>query len=102
MPEIGYVLLSISYVILAFYAGMILYAISGWKKLEHAEEKEPWLPVSILIAARNEAQNIETVIRDIFNQNYDANLFELIVIDDNSERRNPCSFHGIESRVSKP
>jgi biofilm PGA synthesis N-glycosyltransferase PgaC len=85
MPEIGYILLTAAYVILAFYTGMILYAISGWKKLKHTEEKEPEHAVSILIAARNETANIETVIRDIHKQNYPQGLFELIVIDDHSE-----------------
>jgi glycosyltransferase involved in cell wall biosynthesis len=64
---------------------MILYAISGWKKLNVEDEKQAWLGVSILIAARNEVENIETVIRDVFNQSYPLDLFELIVIDDHSE-----------------
>lgn len=78
------ILLVIS-IIMMLYTTMIASAIYGWKKLKVEEEKEPWLGVSILISARNEAENIETVIRDIFNQNYDKSLFELIVIDDNSE-----------------
>lgn len=85
MTEIGYGLLSAAYIILALYAGMILYAVSGWKKLKHAEEKDPEHAVSILVAARNESTNIETVIRDLFKQNYPRELFEVIVIDDHSE-----------------
>ncbi|MFT5902148.1 MAG: biofilm PGA synthesis N-glycosyltransferase PgaC, partial [Bacteroidia bacterium] len=85
MIEFGYVFLTIGFIVIGLYAAMIIYAISGWKKLKTEEEKQPWLGVSILIAARNEAENIETVIRDIFNQNYNTELFDLIVIDDNSE-----------------
>ncbi len=78
-------LLLIASIITVLYAAMIIYAIYGWKKLKVEEESEPWLGVSILVAARNEAENIETVIRDIFNQSYANELFELIVIDDHSE-----------------
>ncbi len=72
-------------VVIALYSTMILFAISGWKKLTIQEETAPTRGVSILIAARNEATNIETIVRDIFNQSYDSALFELIVIDDCSE-----------------
>lgn len=85
MEVTGHILLTLAYLIIAVYCVMIGYAISGWKKLKVEEESEPWLGISILIAARNEAQNIETVIRDIFNQSYASELFELIVIDDHSE-----------------
>ena len=67
------------------YSAMIVYAISGWKKLLVEEEKTPTLGVSVLVAARNESVNIETVVRDIFNQSYSTELFELIVVDDHSE-----------------
>jgi len=85
MEWLCYSLFGLAVVITGLYSAMIIYAISGWKKLKVEEEKEPWLGVSILIAARNEAGNIQTVIRDIFNQNYAKKLFELIVIDDHSE-----------------
>lgn len=43
------------------------------------------LPFSILVSARNEAKNIERLIRTIGTLNYPKELFELIIIDDNSE-----------------
>ena len=67
------------------YSAMIVYAISGWKNLLVEEEKTPTLGVSVLVAARNESVNIETVVRDIFNQSYSTELLELIVVDDHSE-----------------
>ncbi|MDC0303459.1 glycosyltransferase [Flavobacteriales bacterium] len=85
MTEFWSVLLGIGYAVTGLYGFMIVYAITGWKKLNIEDEKQPWLGVSILVAARNESENIETVIKDIFNQNYNHELFELIVIDDNSE-----------------
>lgn len=78
-------LLLIAGVIMVLYTAMIVYAILGWKKLKVEDEKTAWVGVSILVAARNEAENIETVIRDIFNQSYPKELFELIIIDDHSD-----------------
>jgi len=40
---------------------------------------------SIVIAARNEAQNISHLIDNLLSQNYPKNLFEIIVVDDFSE-----------------
>lgn len=78
-------LLLIASIIMVLYTAMTIYAILGWKKLKVEDEKPAWLGVSILVAARNEAKNIETVIRDIFKQSYPPELFELIVIDDHSD-----------------
>jgi len=85
MEWFWYSLFGFAMVVTMLYSAMIIYAISGWKKLKVEEETEAWLGVSILVAARNEAENIETVIRDIFNQSYSEDLLELIVIDDHSE-----------------
>jgi biofilm PGA synthesis N-glycosyltransferase PgaC len=41
--------------------------------------------VSLIIACRNEEQNISVIISDIASQDYPSELFELIVVDDNSE-----------------
>jgi cellulose synthase/poly-beta-1,6-N-acetylglucosamine synthase-like glycosyltransferase len=41
--------------------------------------------VSIIIACRNEEQNISVIISDIACQDYPSELFELIVVDDNSD-----------------
>jgi len=85
MEWVGYLLLGFASVVMTVYAAMIFFAISGWKNLKIEEEKHPTLGVSILVAARNEADNIETIVRDVFNQSYPLDLFELIVIDDHSE-----------------
>ncbi len=42
---------------------------------------------SILIAARNEEQNIERCLRSLFAQSYPADRFSIIVIDDQSDDR---------------
>ncbi len=43
------------------------------------------LTISVIIPARNEAANIEACLRSICLQDYPAHLFQVIVIDDNSE-----------------
>jgi glycosyltransferase involved in cell wall biosynthesis len=98
MTEFWSVLLGIGYAVTGLYGFMIVYAITGWKKLNIEDEKQPWLGVSILVAARNESENIETVIKDIFNQNYNHELFELIVIDDNSEDDTLQKANGLKAK----
>ena len=85
MIWLWHILFGLSVVVMALYTAMILYARSGWNKIIVEKEREPTLGVSILVAARNEQANIETVIRDLFAQSYSAELFEVIVIDDHSE-----------------
>jgi hypothetical protein len=34
MIEFGYVFLTIGFIVIGLYAAMIIYAISGWKKLK--------------------------------------------------------------------
>jgi poly-beta-1,6-N-acetyl-D-glucosamine synthase len=85
MAGFGIYLIGAVYLIISAYAIMIIYTISGWRKLEFAEEKDPGLAVSIIVAARNEAQNIEALVRDLYAQKYPLDLFEVIVIDDGSE-----------------
>lgn len=42
-------------------------------------------PVSIVISARNEEENISSTLTGLLNQNYPCDLFEIIVIDDRSD-----------------
>lgn len=85
MTEFAYIALAFGYAVLTLYVLMIAYAVKGWKQIPRTDESESNESVSILIAARNEHQNIETVVRDVMAQNYPKHQFELIVIDDNSE-----------------
>ena len=41
-------------------------------------------PLSVVVACRNESRNIKKLLRDISRQDYPADQFEVIVIDDNS------------------
>ncbi|QNL52439.1 glycosyltransferase [Olivibacter sp. SDN3] len=66
---------------------MVLVLRRGWLKLpvhQPFEAKEVKTIVTVLIAARNEEQNIAATIEAILAQDYPRNLVELIVVDDHS------------------
>lgn len=81
--------IAITIFLLIPYLILILYYSNSWnnlpdyisKKLLNAGE----LPfISIIIAARNEENNIAKCIRSINEQTYPANKFELIIVNDHS------------------
>jgi cellulose synthase/poly-beta-1,6-N-acetylglucosamine synthase-like glycosyltransferase len=75
----------ITLILTAFYGFVILYLIRGWYLLKTSIPKSlPHTSVSVLIAARNEENNIGLVLKDILNQNFPAHLLEVIVVDDHS------------------
>jgi cellulose synthase/poly-beta-1,6-N-acetylglucosamine synthase-like glycosyltransferase len=41
--------------------------------------------VSVLIAARNEGHNIQKLLQSLYNQSYNKERFEVIIVDDHSE-----------------
>lgn len=71
------------------YAALMIFLKSGWDKLGlFVPQREKFrTKVSVLIAARNEENNIEHTISDILLQDYPSELFELIVVDDHSTDR---------------
>ncbi|MFC5282396.1 glycosyltransferase family 2 protein [Pedobacter alpinus] len=68
------------------YAILVLILRTGWQKIPSFSAKvNPCVTkVSVLIAARNEAEKIHLTIEDILAQNYPKELFELIIVDDHS------------------
>ena len=40
--------------------------------------------ISVVIAARNEQENIQNILEDLVNQNMDKNSFEIIIANDRS------------------
>ncbi len=80
-----YLIFSISLAVA--YKLIMLRYVFFWKKLPEWTVPNDFAPttfVSVLVAARNEAENIESCIKSIFQQNYPTHLFEIIVIDDHS------------------
>lgn len=67
------------------YVVLVLYMRLGWDRIPlFTSSSHPLTRVSVVIAARNEEQNIARTIRDILAQHYPGELLEIIVIDDHS------------------
>jgi cellulose synthase/poly-beta-1,6-N-acetylglucosamine synthase-like glycosyltransferase len=73
------------------YLGFVLFIISGlFQHDEHpinTTEDTPF--VSIVIAARNEEQNLPDLIQDLVNQEYPIDKLEIIIVDDRSTDLTP-------------
>ena len=80
------VLLSIIAVLFIIYAILIMYYWQSWKSIPlfKAVSSKPSTKISIIIPARNEEENIELLLHSIAIQTYPKELFEVIVVDDNS------------------
>jgi len=86
------IILSVSFVLFAAYAALILYYAASWagipafepRKKEEATPAAVQLTISIIIPARNEEQNIAACLEAVCSQLYPAHLFEVLVVDDHS------------------
>ncbi len=79
------VMLFIIAVILIIYLITILYYNKGIKKSFTPTSPEAInLKVSIVVAAKNEDRKIENLINALNKQDYPKDLFEVIIVDDNS------------------
>jgi cellulose synthase/poly-beta-1,6-N-acetylglucosamine synthase-like glycosyltransferase len=69
------------------YAAIILLSHYGWKKtrIYHSNETSFKTQVSIIIPVRNEEINILPCLNAISRQSFPKDLFEVIVVDDQSE-----------------
>lgn len=79
-------------VLSVFYLIIQTIYIEGWKTLpiwNIPNDFEPQTKITVLIPARNEADNIEDCIDSILKQTYPKTLFEVIVLDDFSEDKTP-------------
>ncbi|OSZ78510.1 hypothetical protein CAP35_09735 [Chitinophagaceae bacterium IBVUCB1] len=77
----------ISVVMTLLYATLMLLYRKGWQTqpVFSAPNHVPQTKISIIIPARNEADNIGKCIEAILAQEYPKELYEIIVIDDHSE-----------------
>lgn len=70
------------------YVVIVIYLRKGWSAIPRFyTNKTSEKRVSILIAARNEEQNIGRTIEAILGQNYPSSQLELIIVDDHSTDR---------------
>ena len=70
--------------ILLTYCFLILSFTFGWYKNKSSKNSQRKKHVSIIIAARNEEDNIDEIINNFNSQNYPKDKIELIIIDDHS------------------
>ena len=82
-------LLSISTLLVGIlYASIIRHTLNAWKGIPDVQLPEEFSPttfITIVIAARNEAANIEACLNSIINLTYPSEYYEVIVVDDHSE-----------------
>jgi cellulose synthase/poly-beta-1,6-N-acetylglucosamine synthase-like glycosyltransferase len=73
------------------YLVVLIYLIKGWAALRKPKAKANATALStkvtLLIAARNEEENITLTIEDILAQDYPKHLLEVIIVDDHSTDR---------------
>ena len=68
------------------YAILISFYRAGWNGLDlfQAKGQDPDQKLSVVIAARNEEENIGNLLSSIAIQTYPQHLFEVVVVDDHS------------------
>ncbi|MBC8985651.1 glycosyltransferase [Pedobacter sp. N36a] len=76
----------IASILTVIYVFVVFTFIRGWNKLSYYRPQKTALKtkVSILVAARNEAEIIRKTLDDLCAQSYDKALTEIIFIDDHS------------------
>jgi cellulose synthase/poly-beta-1,6-N-acetylglucosamine synthase-like glycosyltransferase len=79
-------LLIIILLIISTYSLLILYYWRAWQTapvfLPQNQNRDFQTKISVIIPARNEADNIEACLNSITNQTYPKHLFEVLVVDD--------------------
>jgi cellulose synthase/poly-beta-1,6-N-acetylglucosamine synthase-like glycosyltransferase len=93
--------LLISLFLLVFYAVLIIYYRQSWLQLKSyppvaGKSIKHSTFVTVVIAARNEEKNIGSCIESIIKQTYPDNLFELIIVDDNSNDSTAIIAHSFD------
>lgn len=78
--DIFLVTMTVVYVVLVFYM------LRGWMQIPYfkPQHKTVHTPISVLIAARNEEDNITRTLDCIVNQDFPKELLQIIVVDDHS------------------
>jgi len=69
------------------YCGFLLWARYHWCRIDTSVEADDGglLTFSVIIPVRNEAANIASILTDLQAQEYPADLYEVLVIDDDSD-----------------
>jgi poly-beta-1,6-N-acetyl-D-glucosamine synthase len=82
---LSYLIYIISFCLFTYNIGL-LFLLKGWLKIPvfKSNFKNPSVKVSVVIVVRNEEKNISKLLQSIDSQTYKKNIFEVIIVDDNS------------------
>ncbi|TVQ15128.1 MAG: glycosyltransferase [Bacteroidetes bacterium] len=85
--------------LIAGYLLLISLFIRGWRiNSAHSQKQQPSkLWVSVVVAVRNEENNILTLLQSLWAQQYPNHLYEVIIIDDFSSDQTPALVAGFIS-----
>ncbi|SNR23022.1 glycosyltransferase [Flavobacterium sp. ov086] len=75
--------------------GMLIYGFTKVKKYQKTDLK-PQTSFTIIVPFRNEAENLPKLLQSFLELNYPNDLFEVILVDDNSDEKfrvSPFAFH---------
>lgn len=70
-------------IIILIILNLIIIVLLG-KLAQSSKKDSDFVNISIIIAARNELDNIHSLMSSILNLDYPSELFEVIIVDDNS------------------
>ncbi len=69
-----------------FYAAVLLWLLAGLQRLSSPTcDEKPF--VSVIVAARNEEENIQNVLHSLLDQSYAQDRYEIIIVNDQSTDR---------------
>jgi len=76
----------IAFFIVSIYALLIIYFYYGWYKLKNytSHEISNYVPISVVIACRNEEENISHLLECLVAQSYPKDKIEIILVNDHS------------------
>lgn len=80
------ILSTISLLLTVLFLCVVAFLVTGWKAIKPPRVKLSGFTtkVTVMIAARNEAESIHLTIEDILAQDYPKHLTEIIIVDDHS------------------
>lgn len=79
------IFLGFSSFLLFFYTYYILSRLFAFLRIQKNPDHHEFSSFSIIIPARNEAKNIEACLSAVFSQEFPAENYEVILVNDNSE-----------------
>lgn len=80
------IILSVILVIYFSSIGLLIYGFTKVKKY-HNNNLKPQTSFTIIVPFRNEEENLPNLLQSLSNLNYPKNLFEVILVDDNSREK---------------